>query len=65
MNDAAVPIKKKKTAIPDDAPIPQKCEAIEMYGGSFQYLVYAMRPGNYFRQRAVPPVATLLAVSCC
>ena len=62
MDDAAVPTKKKKTVIPDDAPMPHKCEAIEMDDGSIQYLVYVMRPGIYFRQRAVLPVATPLAV---
>ena len=62
MDDAAVPTKKKKTAIPDDAPMPHKYEATEMDDGSFQYLLHVMRPGIYFRQRAVPPVATLLAV---
>lgn len=62
MNDAAVPTKKKKTAIPDDAPMPHKYEAIEKDDGSIQYFEHVMRAGIHFRQRAVPPVATLLAV---
>jgi len=57
-----VPTKKKKTIIPDDAPMPHKYEAIEKDDGSIQYFEHAMRDGIHFRQRAVPPVATLLAV---
>ena len=54
MNDAAVPTKKKKTVIPDDAPMPHKYEAIEKDDGSIQYFEHVMRAGIHFRQRAVP-----------
>ena len=57
-----MPTKKKKTIIPDDAPMPHKYEAIEKDDGSIQYFDHVMRDGIHFRQRAVPPVATLLAV---